>query len=97
MTKLYLGNYIKKDKVRDALRKAKRKGDLKTISDSEIDDFVDGFAEVIEERRRKYGDKISHQEMQDIFKVMGRDRTDSIDNKELKVIEEILLDKKFIF
>jgi len=97
MQHLYIGPYLKKDKVRDALHRARIKGNLERVSESEIDSFVEGFNEVMVERHRKFGDKITHSEMQEIIKIMARDHTDIVNNQELETISDILLDKDFIF
>jgi hypothetical protein len=97
MINLYLGDYLKKDKVQEALHSAKIKGKLKEVSDLEVETFVEEFLKVAEERHYKYGDKLSHFEVVEILNIMERDHTDIIDGGELDTIRDILSDKHFVF
>ncbi|MFA7170334.1 MAG: hypothetical protein WC178_05860 [Candidatus Paceibacterota bacterium] len=96
MEHLYLGSYIKKNKIKDALLHARYKKLLQEVSESEIDAFLEGFEKVIEKRHLKFGDKISHHEMEEIISILRRDHTDIVNDRELQTIADVLLDKDFV-
>lgn len=97
MERLYLGVYIKCDKVEAALHRAKIKGLLRGVDDRSLRSFLEGFEKVIEARRGKFKDKIDYGEVEEIIRVMGKNRSDYVDNQELETISSVILDKDFIF
>lgn len=97
MEHLYIGSYIKKDKINDALHHAKITGHLHGVDDRSMRSFLEGFEEVLEERHGKFKDRIDHHEMEEIVTIMGRDHTDYVNGQELQTIATVLLDKDFVF
>lgn len=97
MEHLYIGKYIKRDRIPEALHHARLKGHLKGVEDRALRSFLEGFDEVIAERHGKFKDRIDYHEMQEIFKIMGRDHSDYVNDRELEEISEILLDENFQF
>lgn len=97
MTNLYLGHYIKRDKLRQALLYARHHDRLGGVEEREIDAFLEGFEKVVTERHREFQDQIDYQEMQKIIGIMSRDHTDIVNETDLRTIESVLLDKEFKF
>lgn len=97
MANLYNGNYIKTDKISEALRSARSRGKLSGVSDSEIRDFVQEFEKVIKSRGSSFSGPLNRNKVADILKIMGYNTSDSIDNQELGTISGVLLNQDFIF
>lgn len=92
-----MGDYLKIDKIEEALRRAEIKDSLRGVDKREVDSFMAGFYKVIAERHGKFGDKISYREMEEVFSIMRRDHSDLVNEEELQTIADILLDKEFEF
>ena len=96
MKKLYkAGGYIDVSLIEDALINAKKEGKLPNVPSSDIKYFVEGFEEEMQNFKSKVGSKINQSEVKFLIKQMMRDKSDKISDSELRVIEEILLDKDF--
>ncbi len=96
MRKLYLGDHIKIDAVRDALRTAKRKGDLPNISELGIEHFLESFNEVVE-KSPEVGSHVTKSEMEKLFRRLKNDKGDKITDSELETIGTILLNDDYEF
>lgn len=92
--KLYNNGYIKLDLIEKALKEAKRKGNLPSVPTSDIKYFIKSFEDELEKFKLKVGTKINQNEMKFLFKQLMLNRRDKITDKELNIIEKILLDKK---
>ena len=97
MENLYRGGYIKRDKISSALHYARIKGILRGIDERSLRSFLESFEEVIDARHGKFKDRIDHGEMEEIFRILRRDHSDYVNDKELQNISAILLDKDFEF
>lgn len=97
MEHLYLGNYIKKDKIADALHYARIHGHLAEVEDREVKSFLEGFERTIEERHGHFQERIDHNEIEEIISIMGRDHADIVNDHDLRTIASVLLDKDFQF
>ena len=97
MTNLYLGHYIKRDKLRQALSYARHHDRLGGVEEREINAFLEGFEKVVTERHREFQDNIDHHEIQEIIEIISMDHTDIVNERDLRTIESVLLDKEFKF
>ena len=95
MKKLYVNGRIKIDLIEDALINAKNEGKLPNVPRTKIKYFVRGFEEEMNEFKNKVGTQITHSEVKFLIKQLARDKYDKILDSELRVIENILLDKDF--
>jgi len=96
MKKLYKsGGYLKVDLIEDALINAKKEGKLPNVPSSDIKYFMEGFEEKMQTFKSKVGTQITQREIKFLIKQMMRNKSDKISDSELRVIEEILLDKNF--
>jgi len=96
MKKLYKsGGYIDVSLIEDALINAKKEGKLPNVPSSDIKYFVEGFEEEMRNFKSKVGSKINQSEVKFLIKQMARNKRDKISDSELRVIEDILLDKDF--
>lgn len=96
MKKLYLGDHIKVDVIRDALRMAKRKGDLPNISEIDIEHFLESFNEMME-KSPEVGGHITRSEMEKLFRRLKNNKGDKIADSELETIGAILLNDNYEF
>lgn len=97
MENLYLNGYIKKDKLWEALHYAKYNRMLEGIEDRELRAFLEGFDEAVAMRRAQLKDKISLEEVRDIFELMRRNHHDIVNERDLQRIGDVLLNKDFKF
>lgn len=97
MEKLYLGGYLKTDKLAAALHYAKINHRLLGVDDVALRDFLSGFERIKLERRSKYLDKIDHREMEEILHYLTLNHNDHLNDKQLGAIGNILLDENFQF
>ena len=96
MKKLYKsGGYIKVNLIEDALINAKNEGKLPNVQREKIKYFVKGFEEEMRNFKSKVGTQINQSEVKFLIKQLMRDKRDKILDSELRVIEEILLDRDF--
>ena len=96
MKKLYnTSGHIKFDLIEKALKKAKREGDLPNVPSSDIRHFIESLEEEMEKFKSKVGTQINKREMEFLFKQLMLNSNDKITDSELRVIEEIMLDKNF--
>lgn len=96
MKKLYKsGGYIKVNLIEDALINAKNEGKLPNVQREKIKYFVKGFEEEMQNFKSKVGTQINQSEVKFLIKQLMRDKRDKILDSELRVIEEILLDRDF--
>ena len=97
MEHLYLNGYIKRDKIWQALHYAQIHGHLNGVEEREVKAFLQGFEEVATERHMEFQDRIDHREVRKIIEIMSRDHTDIVNERDLRTIENILLDEDFEF
>ncbi|MCK4592074.1 hypothetical protein KAT63_01375 [Candidatus Parcubacteria bacterium] len=96
MKKLYnTSGHIKLNLIEKALKKAKREGDLPNVPSSDIKHFIESLEEEMEKFKSRVGTQINKREMEFLFKQLMLNSNDKITDSELRVIEEILLDKDF--
>ncbi len=96
MKKLYnASGHIKLNLIEKALKEAKREGDLPNVPSSDIKHFIESLEEEIEKFKSRVGTQISKSEMEFLFKRLILNNHDKITDSELRVIENILLDKDF--
>jgi len=96
MKKLYKpGGYIKVDLIKDALINAKNEGKLPNIPREKIKYFAREFEEKMKEFKNRVGTQITHSEVKFLIKQLMYDKHDKILDSELRVIEDVLLDKDF--
>ncbi|MCK4891170.1 MAG: hypothetical protein KAS78_00740 [Candidatus Pacebacteria bacterium] len=96
MKKLYnASGHIKINLIERVLKEAKRKGNLPNVPSLKIKYFIESLEEEIKKFKSRVGTQINRREMEFLFKQMMRKDYDKITDRELKIIEEILLDKDF--
>ena len=96
MKKLYsTSGHIKLNLIEKALKEARREGDLPNVPSSDIKHFIESLEEEMEKYKSKVGTQINRREMKFLFERLMLNSHDKITDKELRVIEEILLDKDF--
>ncbi|MCK5084323.1 MAG: hypothetical protein KAQ64_01575 [Candidatus Pacebacteria bacterium] len=86
---------IKLDLIEKALKEARREGNLPNVPSSDIRHFIESLEEEMEKYKSKVGTQINRREMKFLFKRMMLNSHDKITDRELGIIEEILLDKDF--
>jgi|GEM_PF-2856131 hypothetical protein len=97
MENLYLNGYIKKDKLWEALHYAKYNHMLEGVEDRELRAFLEGFNETVAARHTQFKDKITLEEMHDIFEIMRRNHYDIVNERDLQKIGDVLLNEDFRF
>lgn len=94
--KLYRpGGYLKVDLIEDALINAKNEGKLPNVRRTKIKYFVQEFEDKIEEFKSRVGSQITQSEAKFLIKQLMYDKGDKILDSELRIIENIILDKDF--
>lgn len=97
MSQLYLGGYIKKDKIARVLHLAKDAGKLPGIDDRMQREFMQNFEAITGKRQAQYQSKIDQREMQDIINRIRLNHNDHLDDESLDIIASILLDTSYEF
>jgi len=96
MTKLYKsGGYIKVDLIEDALINAIDEGRLRGVPRTKVKYFVQEFEDKMAEFKNKVGTQITRDEVKTLLKSLKLNKHDKILDSELRVIEDVLLDKDF--